>query len=147
MRADLAPSTGKMESFFSASSVFLRVKQMSFFARHGRPCRWFIFLCLLVQLLGGCAPGNIVPHAVAVNPQALNTENVFSASLSTPWPDEAWWEVYGDPQLNKLVRLAVAQSPTLRIAEARVRQASGAAQASGAGMLPCFSTKMLWERK
>ena len=72
----------------------------------------------------------------SVTAGTLNVEGAFSASLSVSWPDEAWWGAYGDPQLNELVRLAVAQSPTLRIAEARVRQASGAAQASGSGMLP-----------
>ncbi len=136
MRADLAPSTGNIDSFFRVWSVLSRMKQRSFFTLHGRPLRRLFFLYLMAQLLGGCAPGNITPDAVTLNPQTLNVEGAFSASLSVSWPDEAWWGAYGDPQLNELVRLAVAQSPTLRIAEARVRQASGAAQASGSGMLP-----------
>ncbi|WP_354682376.1 efflux transporter outer membrane subunit [Cupriavidus necator] len=46
------------------------------------------------------------------------------------WPKRAWWQGFGDPQLDALVEAALAGQPTLRIAAARVRQAD--AQAGGA---------------
>jgi multidrug efflux system outer membrane protein len=42
------------------------------------------------------------------------------------WPERQWWTRYGDPQLDTLIRSALAQSPTLEIAAARI----GAAQAT-----------------
>ncbi|MDB5768845.1 MAG: hypothetical protein JWQ61_3659 [Collimonas fungivorans] len=42
---------------------------------------------------------------------------------SEGWPDKQWWTRYGDPQLNRLVTQALAASPTLEIAAARIDSA------------------------
>ena len=42
---------------------------------------------------------------------------------SEGWPDKQWWTRYGDPQLNRLIAQALAASPTLEIAAARIDSA------------------------
>lgn len=55
------------------------------------------------------------------------------------WPANIWWTAYGDAQLNALIAEALAGSPSLAQAEARVRQAEGIAQQVGASRLPQVS--------
>jgi NodT family efflux transporter outer membrane factor (OMF) lipoprotein len=52
---------------------------------------------------------------------AYASQQSFQAA-PVQWPSERWWTVYGDPQLDKLVDEALASSPTLSQAEARVRK-------------------------
>ena len=52
------------------------------------------------------------------------------------WPTSAWWRGYGDPQLNALVEEALAGSPDVAIAAARLRAAEAAAQQAGAALVP-----------
>ncbi|KFG90633.1 NodT family efflux transporter, outer membrane factor (OMF) lipoprotein [Sphingobium herbicidovorans NBRC 16415] len=52
------------------------------------------------------------------------------------WPDEGWWKIYGDAQLDRLMEEGLAGSPDMAAAAARFRQASAAAQQAGAPLLP-----------
>src|SRR6185437_368171 len=68
-------------------------------------------------------------------PQAYETK----ASLAAPtadWPADEWWSAYGDAQLDRLMREALAGSPTLASAQARVRRAEAAAAQQRASELP-----------
>ena len=61
-----------------------------------------------------------------------------TASLAGPaadWPGDRWWSAYGDAQLDQLIAEALAGSPNLAAAEARVRRAeAAAAQARSRGL-------------
>lgn len=50
---------------------------------------------------------------------SLNNIEVSPAN----WPTSNWWERYGDHQLNQLTIEALKDSPSIRIAEARIRKA------------------------
>lgn len=64
-------------------------------------------------------------------------QSIAGAHLSdAAWPATDWWKRFGDPQLDKLMDEALAGSPTLRIAEARARQALAFAQSAGAPLHP-----------
>ncbi len=52
------------------------------------------------------------------------------------WPQDNWWHAYGDPQLDTLMTEALAGSPTLQIAQARLRQAQALATRASAPRLP-----------
>ncbi len=54
----------------------------------------------------------------------------------SPWPMDGWWRRYQDPQLDELISEALARSPDLAAAAARVLQARGLAQQAGAALLP-----------
>ncbi|MCA0243909.1 MAG: efflux transporter outer membrane subunit [Proteobacteria bacterium] len=57
-------------------------------------------------------------------------------ATTTAWPDERWWQRFGDPALSALVEQALAGQPSLRQAEARLRQAEAGVAAADAGRLP-----------
>ncbi|MBI1753309.1 MAG: efflux transporter outer membrane subunit [Acidobacteria bacterium] len=72
---------------------------------------------LLFLLLQGCRPvgPNYTPQPQPV-PEAYATKG---GAIPLPF---RWWEPLGDPQLNGLIDQALAHSPDLKIAEARLRQ-------------------------
>lgn len=55
------------------------------------------------------------------------------------WPGDRWWTAYGDAQLAQLIDEALAGSPTLAQAEARVRRAEALANQARAAELPSVS--------
>ena len=63
------------------------------------------------------------------------------------WPQRAWWQVYGDAQLDQLVSRAVAGNPSMAVAAARVRQARSLAVATHAGELPSAQLDVAVGRK
>lgn len=75
---------------------------------------------LLLLAASGCAlmrkdtaPLAQVPvEQVRVAPDAALPEG--------PWPSEAWWQRYGDDQLDALVARALKESPTMTVARMRV---------------------------
>jgi NodT family efflux transporter outer membrane factor (OMF) lipoprotein len=78
------------------------------------------------------------PPRIAKTPQAYEAR----ASLTAPaadWPADRWWTAYGDAQLDRLIGEALAGSPTLASAEARVRRAQAAAAQQRASELPSLS--------
>jgi NodT family efflux transporter outer membrane factor (OMF) lipoprotein len=88
--------------------------------------------------LAGCVDrGNWKP-AAQLNPQTLHAQQTLaSAKLdATAWPADSWWRSYGDPQLDALVDEALAGSPTLQTAEARLRAAQAQAIAAHAALIP-----------
>jgi len=52
------------------------------------------------------------------------------------WPANGWWSAYGDPQLDALMREAIAGAPDLKAAAARLHQAQAYAQQAGAALAP-----------
>lgn len=89
---------------------------------------WPMVLVLLL-LLGGCAnPGPPLAHRAPLQPAALGALE----DATTPWPARDWWTAWGDPELDRLVALALEKEPTLLGAQARLQQARAAAQAAGA---------------
>ncbi len=58
------------------------------------------------------------------------------AAPAAEWPVDKWWRAYGDPQLDTLIEEALADSPSLLQAEARVRRAEAIAQQTGSVLRP-----------
>lgn len=52
------------------------------------------------------------------------------------WPTKNWWELFHDPQLASFIRTALADSPTMKRAEARMRAARQAANEKRAALFP-----------
>ena len=57
----------------------------------------------------------------------MKTASTYAASRSfsapaADWPQDRWWAGYQDPQLDKLIEEALAGSPDLAAAQARVDQ-------------------------
>jgi NodT family efflux transporter outer membrane factor (OMF) lipoprotein len=84
--------------------------------------------------LASCAP-DLGPRPAI--PSATQFET--SASLpagNQPWPKEDWWRDFGDPQLDQLIAEAVANSPSMAEAAARVELAKAQAINARAALLP-----------
>jgi NodT family efflux transporter outer membrane factor (OMF) lipoprotein len=96
-----------------------------------------VLIALLAGSLAACADlAGIAPHSQALDPQSLDPGAALRARADAAWPAEAWWQAYGDPQLDSLVAQAIAGNPGLRSARARVEQATGLAAVARAGTLP-----------
>src|SRR5271165_4619049 len=76
--------------------------------------------------LSACAP-DLGPTPEIEAPQTLATEKSF-ADQHGQWPEDRWWQIYGDAELNRLEDEALQGSPDLKIAEARLREAEAASQ-------------------
>ena len=93
--------------------------------------------CVLAVLAGCADMGKVKPQAVALKPAELNAgKAIAAASANVAWPEQQWWEALHDAQLNKLVAAALADNPSLRATQARVRQAEALAGVAKAGTLP-----------
>ncbi len=88
---------------------------------------------LFVLALAACAPMD--PGAPAVQPLQGQTLGL-QADTAIPWPTSHWWTRYQDPQLDGLIDRALASSPTLDVATARVRMAQAAARGARAVQWP-----------
>ena len=78
-----------------------------------------LFCCLT---LSSCAYyGNIHGNSHSLNTVELATPHVYHSSIAATSAN--WWANFKDPQLNQLISVAIADSPTMQIAEARVRRA------------------------
>src|SRR5690348_12164935 len=88
--------------------------------------------CSLAALLAACvATPNLGPKPELATLQGFQTSHSFTAPV-VDWPSDRWWEGYRDAQLTALIDEALAGSPTLAVAAARVHRAQGQAQQAGA---------------
>jgi NodT family efflux transporter outer membrane factor (OMF) lipoprotein len=99
-----------------------------------------IVSALLAALLtAGCAStGGLAFRASPNDAVKLAADQTLAGSRLAPaaWPRSDWWKQFNDPQLDQLIDEALAGSPTLRVAEARVRGALAFASMANAGTAP-----------
>lgn len=89
-------------------------------------------------LLASCASlPTLGPRPALLRADALGAESLAGAQAA--WPASDWWRGFGDPQLTALITEALAGSPDVAAAAARVRSAEAAAQQAGAALLPSAS--------
>jgi len=74
-----------------------------------------------------------MPHAAS----DYSSEKAFRAAEAA-WPGDGWWHSYGDAQLDHLMTEALAGSPDLEAATARMRTAEGFAQRAGSALKPAI---------
>jgi NodT family efflux transporter outer membrane factor (OMF) lipoprotein len=75
-----------------------------------------------VLSLTACANfSGISPHAQALTAEQLNLQGSTKTEISAQW-----WESFGDAQLNRLVADALANSPSLRVAQTRLERVQAA---------------------
>ncbi|UIN23466.1 efflux transporter outer membrane subunit [Herbaspirillum frisingense] len=103
----------------------------------------------IAATLAGCADqGGIQPQAHLRDVAVLDAgQAIRQAGSEAGWPQRAWWQVYGDAQLDQLVSRAVAGNPSMAVAAARVRQARSLAVATHAGELPSAQLDVAVGRK
>ena len=93
-------------------------------------------LLLPVLLTGACASiPNLGPKPVP-HPASDYASSATFAEARSDWPADGWWKRYSDPQLVRLMDEALAGSPDLEAAAARLRTAEGFAQRASSALQP-----------
>jgi len=93
-------------------------------------------------LLGACTvgPNYAGPPKAAADSVARGSFVRAKDQGFAPAPGLArWWEALGDPTLNQLVDDALAHSPNIDVAQARIREARAQVDSKRAGELPSVS--------
>ncbi|WP_266159454.1 efflux transporter outer membrane subunit [Dyella silvatica] len=94
-----------------------------------RLSRWVPTACIIITLAACASSAGQHTRAAIIDADGLTAANSLSStSLSAvSWPKDLWWTDFGDGQLNQLMSEALSGQPSLRIAEARVREAEAVA--------------------
>ncbi|RPE81323.1 NodT family efflux transporter outer membrane factor (OMF) lipoprotein [Vulcaniibacterium tengchongense] len=90
-------------------------------------------------LLAGCASTHgLAPQGRPLDPDRLASERSVGAAAASDaaFPRQDWWTALGDPQLDALIREALAGTPGLDAADARLRQAVAQAGLADAARKP-----------
>ncbi|HEY8003810.1 MAG TPA: efflux transporter outer membrane subunit [Phenylobacterium sp.] len=106
-----------------------------------RSARWPATVAglLAATALSACASlPESTPARIAKLPQAYAAKEALAAP-ARDWPGDAWWTAYGDAQLDGLMAEALAGSPDLAAAQARVRKADAGAATARSRELPTVS--------
>src|SRR5660397_33306 len=97
-------------------------------------------LATLVALgLSACASVKDLPSQAVLRDAASLSLPESSASVT---PDTQWWRELGDEQLSGLIVEALASSPSLKIAQARLARAQAGAAATEAAHGPQLSASV-----
>jgi NodT family efflux transporter outer membrane factor (OMF) lipoprotein len=90
----------------------------------------------LILTVSGCVtPPKLDPQQPTIAADRLGLSPVKYAAAA----GQGWWEAFRDPQLDGLMRQALADNPTLAQAMARVREAQSLADVTHAGLAPSLS--------
>jgi outer membrane protein TolC len=74
--------------------------------------------------LASCASTHgLSPQDHPTDPGQLDASRSLGAFSQADFPTTTWWTAFGDPQLDALIAEALRGTPTLDIADARLRQA------------------------
>lgn len=94
----------------------------------GQRVRSVLPVVLGAGLLAGC----VSPGARAPKPAMLDAGTLAGVGQTeVPAIDARWWTAFGDPQLDALVERALAASPTITVAAARLHAANAAVEGLG----------------
>jgi len=95
-------------------------------------------------LCSGCAIGPRYQRPVAQTPQALK-EMAGNDQWKMATPSDGllkgkWWEIFGDPELNRLEELVDVDNQNVKVAEAQFRQARAIVLANHANYYPSIGS-------
>lgn len=94
--------------------------------------------CVLAVILGltGCAQIPKLEKSATLKPMEQYSSNESLKGQSAVWPQDQWWRSYGDKQLDELIEEGLKDSPTMTIAEARLRRALAMTQVADSASQP-----------
>ena len=96
-----------------------------------------LLMALLALLLAGCALGPKYKRPEIKAPAEFRGQTVALDKKSLA--DLAWWELYRDPVLEKLIKTALVQNYDVRVALARVDEFRAVGGIAGLGSIPQVS--------
>jgi len=108
-----------------------------------------VIALMLVLLLAGCTVGPKYVKPSVPSTATYKEDLPASFKESDQWQparpgDQTsrgnWWEIFGDPELNKLEEQIASSNQSLKVAEARFREARAAIRFNRAAQFPTIST-------
>jgi NodT family efflux transporter outer membrane factor (OMF) lipoprotein len=108
-----------------------------------------VIALILVLLLAGCTVGPKYIRPTVPTTPTYKEEAPTSFKEAGQWqpahPEDQssrgnWWEIFGDPELNKLEEQIATSNQTLKVAETRFREARAAIRFNRAAQFPTIST-------
>lgn len=94
------------------------------------------FGAALLLVLAGCADfSGISTHSTLLEPTVLKTASEEHADTSI-FPQQQWWQAFGDAQLNALIDQAIANNPGLKLAQSRLREAQATVDEADSKLYP-----------
>jgi len=100
-----------------------------------------LLLASVCAALTACAT---IPPVKAPAPQREAISLASETSLgggTAAFPADTWWTAYADPALDALISEALAGSPDIALAAARIRSADAIAEQAGAALVPSLSVE------
>lgn len=100
--------------------------------------RWARHTLTVVALasLTACANfSGIFSQAKPITPQAVGLSQ-DALPAASPARDAEWWKTFGDNQLNTLVEQALANNPSLRVAQTRLQRVQAVIDSADSATLP-----------
>lgn len=94
----------------------------------------FLASLTLIAALAGCALGPNYKRPAVSSPD--NFRSATGPAATNSLADLAWWDLYQDPTLTELIRVALTNNYDIRIAVTRVEQARQVAAQARAQFLP-----------
>jgi outer membrane protein, multidrug efflux system len=95
---------------------------------------------LATGLLAGCAVGPNYHRPVVQTPASYKTEEPWRvAAPKDSLPKSAWWEIFGDAELNEYEQQLLKANQSLEGARDRLNQARALARVTSAGFFPTFN--------
>src|SRR5271169_4731482 len=95
-----------------------------------------VIVALLVLFASGCTVGPNYHRPPVTVPQTYRGPAATAPSTAASFGDEKWWEVFQDPQLQVLIRIALKQNYDVRIAAARILEAQAQLGIARGNQLP-----------
>ena len=111
---------------------------------------------LLALLLAGCAVGPNYQRPAALGTNAMPASFSGATSTNGDWkpaqpsahlPRGSWWELFGDPELNRLETLATTNNQQLAAAYANFQQARALVNVARADWFPQLATTPSFNRQ
>lgn len=101
---------------------------------------------VVFALLAACAPfGGSTRRAIlrTAPPMDQTARDLAPSAKTSASPSLAeWWRLFGDGELNRLMATALAGNPSLKMAEARLRESQSLVDRAGAELYPTLSSRV-----
>ena len=122
------------------------------FTNHAwRCCNWLLGLISATMFLGGCiavGPDYQRPEATRIPAAYAGATNGWKvAEPQAHLPKGNWWEIFGDPELNRLEVEAAAANQQLKAAFARLEQARAITDVTRSGLFPNIALSAAYTRQ
>ena len=94
---------------------------------------------LLAATLTACASLPGPQPQPAIRPQSAWSSGQSFSGPAGEWPSAGWWKTYGDTQLDALIEEGLAGSPSVAVADARLRRARAFEDSARGALAPQVS--------